>query len=62
MRHLEIEAVPHGFRSRIHDWTMEQTAMLWAVDEAALAQNLSISVELARARTDLFEKSQQLLE
>ena len=56
LKRLEIDAVPHGFRSTFKDWTIEQTATPWAVGEAALAHNLGNSIEAAYARTDAFDR------
>jgi integrase len=62
LRRLEIPAVPHGFRSSIRDWAIEQTDTPWVVGETALAHNLGNSTEMAYARTDLFEKRRDLME
>ena len=62
LRRLEIDAVPHGFRSSFKDWTISETATAWAVGEAALAHNLGNSVEAAYARTDLFERRRLLMQ
>ena len=62
LRRLNIDAVPHGFRSTFKDWTIEQTATPWAVGEAVLAHNLGNSVEAAYARTDAFDRRRALME
>ena len=62
LKRLEIDAVPHGFRSTFKDWTIDQTATPWAVGEAALAHNLGNSVEAAYARTDAFDRRRLLMQ
>ena len=62
LRRLQIAATPHGFRSSFKDWTISETATPWAVGETALAHNLGTSVEVAYARTDLFEKRRDLMQ
>ena len=62
LKRLNIDAVPHGFRSTFKDWTIEQTATPWAVGEAALAHILGNSVEAAYARTDAFDRRRALME
>ena len=61
LERLEVHAVPHGFRSSFKDWTLSETSYPWAVSEAALAHNLGNSLESAYARTDLFERRQDLM-
>ena len=41
LRRLEIDAVPHGFRSSFRDWAAEQSGAPWAVCESALAHSAS---------------------
>lgn len=59
---LEVQAVPHGFRSSFKDWCIEATATPWAIGEAALAHRLGNSVESAYARTDLFDRRRELMQ
>ena len=62
LKRLNIDAVPHGFRSTVKDWIIEQTATPWAVGEAALAHSLGNSVEVPYARTDAFDHRRELME
>ena len=61
LRRLEIDAVPHGFRSSFRDWTIAETATPWSVGEAALAHQLGNSLESAYARHDLFDRRRGLM-
>ncbi|MEJ0041954.1 MAG: site-specific integrase [Rhizomicrobium sp.] len=56
MRRMEVEAVPHGFRSTFRDWTAERTNYPRDVAEMALAHAIGDKVEAAYRRGDLFEK------
>ena len=60
-RRLEIPAVPHGFRSSFRDWAVE-TGKDWTLAETALAHRLGTSVEVAYARTTLFEQRRTLMQ
>ena len=62
LRRLDIDAVPHGFRSSFRDWCIERTDAPWAVAEAALAHTVGNSTEAAYARSDLFERRRVLME
>ena len=62
LRRLDIDAVPHGFRSSFRDWCIERTDTPWAVAEAALAHTVGNSTEAAYARSDLFERRRVLME
>ena len=59
---LAERATVHGFRSSFKNWTLEQTDTPWAVSEAALAHTLGNSTEQAYARSDLFERRQDLMQ
>ena len=48
--------MPHGFRSTFRDWEGEKTDHPWEVIQAALAHLVRNRVEVAYARTDLFER------
>ena len=61
LRRLDVDAVPHGFRSSFRDWAAECTDCPHAVMEAALAHVVANSTEAAYARSDLFEKRRQLM-
>ena len=62
MRRLEMDAVPHGFRTSFRTWALEQTTAPWAVAEAALAHTLGDATEAAYARSDLFERRRELMQ
>ena len=60
VRELDIEAVPHGFRSSFRDWCGD-TGQPRDIAEAALAHRIANSTEAAYARTDLFERRRKLM-
>ena len=62
MRRLDLDAVPHGFRTSFRTWALEQTNAPWAVAEAALAHTLGDATEAAYARSDLFERRRELMQ
>lgn len=62
LRRLELDAVPHGFRSTFRDWAAEQTEFPREVAEMALAHTVGSAVERSYMRTDLFEKRSQLMQ
>ncbi|MCY4658702.1 MAG: hypothetical protein OXF93_02685 [Acidobacteria bacterium] len=51
----------HGFRSSFRDWASEQTSVLHAVAEAALAHQVGSALERSYARSDLFAKRRGLM-
>ena len=61
LRTLDIDAVPHGFRSSFRDWAAECTDAPHAVMEAALAHVVGNSTEAAYFRSDLFERRRTLM-
>lgn len=61
MRDLNINAVPHGFRTSFRTWAQEQTDTEWEVAEAALAHAQKNKVAAAYARSDYFEKRVSLM-
>ncbi len=61
-RDLEVEAVPHGFRSTFRDWAAEATAYPRELAEVALAHRVAGKTEAAYWRSDLFEKRRRLME
>ena len=61
LRRLGIEATVHGFRSTFRDWAGECSNLPREVAELALAHKVGNAVERAYARSDLFEKRQQLM-
>ena len=62
LKKLGIVAVPHGFRSSFDGWAAECTDAPHAVMEAALAHVVRNKVEVAYARSDLFERRRVLMD
>ena len=62
MHALDIDAVPHGFRSSFRDWAAECTDAPREVCEHALAHVNSDRVEAAYRRTDLFDRRRELMQ
>lgn len=56
LRRMDVDAVPHGFRSTFRDWAAEQTEYPNEVAEMALAHAVGNKVEAAYRRGDLLEK------
>ncbi|HEY8710914.1 MAG TPA: integrase arm-type DNA-binding domain-containing protein [Burkholderiaceae bacterium] len=56
VRRMEVDAVPHGFRSTFRDWCSERTNYAREVAEMALAHSIGDKVEAAYRRGDLLEK------
>jgi integrase len=61
MKDLELDGVPHGFRSAFRVWAEEQTGFPPRVAEAALAHQVRDKTEAAYNRTDLFERRRELM-
>lgn len=61
VKELEINAVPHGFRSSFRDWAGETTAHPREVIEFALAHVIQNKAEAAYARSDLLERRRVLM-
>lgn len=61
-RKMQVDAVPHGFRSTFRDWAAESTNFPREVVEQALAHTLDSKVEAAYRRGDLFSKRRKLME
>jgi len=61
MRRMEVDAVPHGFRSTFRDWSAELTNYPNELCEAALAHTIADKVEAAYRRGDLFDKRRQMM-
>jgi len=61
MRRMEVDAVPHGFRSTFRDWCSERTAYPRDVAEMALAHAITNKVEAAYRRGDLFAKRANMM-
>lgn len=61
LNRMNVEAVPHGFRSSFRDWASERTSFPHEVIEAALAHTIPDKVERAYRRGDLFRKRSRLM-
>ena len=61
MRRMEVDAVPHGFRSTFRDWASEETNYSRNVAEMALAHTIGDKVEAAYRRGDLFDKRTKMM-
>ncbi len=61
LRRLQVQAVPHGFRSTFRDWAAERTHYPNEVCEMALAHTVANKVEAAYRRGDLFDKRARLM-
>jgi integrase len=61
MRRMEVDAVPHGFRSSFRDWAGECTNYPRDLAEQALAHTLESKVEAAYRRGDALEKRRAMM-
>ncbi len=61
MRRMQVNAVPHGFRSTFRDWCSERTNYPREVAEMALAHTIGDKVEAAYRRGDLFDKRRLMM-
>lgn len=61
MRRMEVDAVPHGFRSTFRDWAGERTHYPRELAEQALAHTLDNKVEAAYRRGDALDKRRQMM-
>jgi len=62
MRRMEVDAVPHGFRSSFRDWAGERTNYPRELAESALAHTLESKVEAAYRRGDALDKRREMME
>ncbi|MDB5932480.1 MAG: phage integrase [Polaromonas sp.] len=62
MKRMNVDAVPHGFRSTFRDWVGERTNHPSEVAEQALAHTLESKVEAAYRRGDSLLKRRQLMQ
>jgi integrase len=62
MRRMEVDAVPHGFRSTFRDWARERTNYPRDLAEQALAHSLDNKVEAAYRRGDALEKRRAMMQ
>jgi integrase len=61
MRRMEVDAVPHGFRSTFRDWARERTNYPRDLAEQSLAHTLDNKVEAAYRRGDALEKRREMM-
>jgi len=61
LQRMEVDAVPHGFRSTFRDWAGEKTNYPRELAEQALAHTLKDKVEAAYRRGDLLEKRRPMM-
>ncbi|MDO8323069.1 MAG: integrase arm-type DNA-binding domain-containing protein [Phenylobacterium sp.] len=61
LRRMNVDAVPHGFRSTFRDWCSERTNYPRDAAEMALAHTIGDKVEAAYRRGDLFEKRRRMM-
>lgn len=61
MRRMEVDAVPHGFRSTFRDWAGEKTNYPREIAEQALAHTIANKVEAAYRRGDALEKRRAMM-
>jgi integrase len=61
MRRMEVDAVPHGFRSTFRDWARERTNFPRDLAEQALAHVLDNKVEAAYRRGDALDKRRDMM-
>lgn len=62
LRRMQVDAVPHGFRSTFRDWVGERTSYPSELAEQALAHTLQNKVEAAYRRGDALEKRRELMQ
>jgi len=58
---MEVDAVPHGFRSTFVDWAAERTSYPVELREMALAHTLGDKTQAAYQRGDMFERRRALM-
>jgi len=61
LRRMNVDAVPHGFRSTFRDWASERSHYPSEVAEMALAHTIANKVEAAYRRGDLLAKRAQMM-
>lgn len=61
-RRMEVDAVPHGFRSSFKDWARHRTNYRDEISELALAHVSSDATRAAYARSDLLPQRAKLLQ
>jgi integrase len=61
LRRMNVDAVPHGFRSTFRDWAAERTNYPTEMCEIALAHAVGDKVMQAYLRSDMVEKRRKLM-
>lgn len=62
MRRMEVDAVPHGFRTTFRTWAGDRTSFQWEVMEKSLAHKVGDETTRAYDRGELFEKRRALMQ
>lgn len=62
MRRMDVEAVPHGFRSSFRDWAGDRTTFPRDLAEVALAHVISNKTEEAYRRSDAIERRRDMMD
>lgn len=62
MRRMEVNAVPHGFRSTFRDWVGDHTTYPRELAEHALAHTIESKVEAAYRHGDALEKRRGMMQ
>lgn len=62
LKRMQVDAVPHGFRSTFRDWAGDRTNYPKELAEAALAHTLENKVEAAYRRSDALERRRSMME
>lgn len=61
MRRMQVDAVPHGFRSTFRDWAAERTKYPNELAEMALAHTIENKAEAAYRRGDLLQRRADMM-
>jgi integrase len=61
MRRMEVDAVPHGFRSTFRDWVGDRTTYPRDLAEMALAHVIQNKTEEAYRRSDALERRREMM-
>lgn len=61
MRRMEVDAVPHGFRSTFRDWVGDRTNFPRDLAELALAHVIENKTEEAYRRSDALERRREMM-
>ena len=62
VRRMEVDVVPHGFRSAFKDWSIERTDYPSELSEVALGHAVGSAVVAAYLRSDMLAKRRALME